>query len=40
VGTAKTSTEKFDIDLSKYPSDFYKVVIDGEYNSVGSWWKR
>ncbi|WP_416866781.1 MAG: alkaline phosphatase family protein [Imperialibacter sp.] len=40
VGTAKAGAEVFEIDLSRYPSDFYKVVIEGRYNSVGRWVKR
>jgi hypothetical protein len=40
VGTAKAGAEVFEIDLSKYPSDFYKVVIEGRYNSVGRWVKK
>ncbi|MEQ8809749.1 MAG: alkaline phosphatase family protein, partial [Imperialibacter sp.] len=40
VGTAKAGAEAFEIDLKKYPSDFYKVVIEGKYNSVGRWVKR
>jgi hypothetical protein len=40
VGTAKAGAEVFYVDLSKYPSDFYKVVIEGKYNSVGRWVKR
>jgi arylsulfatase A-like enzyme len=40
VGTSQASAEKFEIDLSEYPSDFYKVVIEGKYNSLNRWVKR
>lgn len=40
VATAKAGTEFIEIDISAYPSDFYKVVIEGEYNSVNRWVKR
>mgnify|MGYP000173785322 CR=1 FL=1 len=26
------------IDISNYPSSFYKVVIEGKYNSVNKWF--
>ena len=28
------------IDLSNYPSDFYKIVIEGKYNMVNRWWVK
>ncbi len=28
------------IDISKYPSNFYKIVIAGKYNSVNKWWVK
>lgn len=37
VGTAKVSAGTFEIDVTQYPSDFYKVVIEGEHNSVNRW---
>ncbi|MEQ8417698.1 MAG: alkaline phosphatase family protein [Imperialibacter sp.] len=40
IGSVKAGKEGFEIDLKKYPSNFYKVVIEGKYNSVGRWVKR
>ena len=40
VGTTKTSAGTFEIDVTKYTSDFYKVVIEGKHNSVNRWVKR
>ncbi|WP_339815218.1 alkaline phosphatase family protein [uncultured Imperialibacter sp.] len=40
IGLVKAGKEAFEIDLKKYPSDFYKVVIEGKYNGVGRWVKR
>ncbi|MEQ9375860.1 MAG: alkaline phosphatase family protein [Imperialibacter sp.] len=40
IGSVKAGKEAFEIDLKKYPSDFYKVVIEGKHNSVGRWVKR
>jgi hypothetical protein len=28
------------IDISKYPSNFYKVVLEGKYNTVNKWFKK
>ncbi len=40
LGAANILSEAFEIDLTPYPSDFYKVVIEGKYNSVNRWVKR
>jgi hypothetical protein len=29
--------EKAEIDISKYPSGFFKIVLEGKYNSVNRW---
>jgi hypothetical protein len=26
------------LDISKYPSTFYKVAIEGKYNTVNKWF--
>ena len=26
------------LDISKYPSNFYKIAIEGKYNTVNKWW--
>ncbi|MHA4737721.1 alkaline phosphatase family protein [Dyadobacter sp. MSC1_007] len=31
------TNEKAEIDISKYPSGFYKIVLEGKYNSVNRW---
>ncbi|MNL80804.1 hypothetical protein D3C87_2077400 [compost metagenome] len=31
------ANEKAEIDISKYPSGFFKIVLEGEYNSVNRW---
>jgi hypothetical protein len=28
------------IDISKYPSNFYKVVLEGKYNTVNKWFTK
>ena len=28
------------IDISKYKSSFYKVVIEGKYNSINKWFEK
>lgn len=30
-------SEKAEIDISKYPSGFFKIVLEGKYNSVNRW---
>ncbi len=38
VGEVPVNNGKYAIDLSRYPSsDFYKVVLEGRYNSVNRW---
>lgn len=31
------TNEKAEIDISKYPSGFFKIVLEGKYNSVNRW---
>ncbi|WP_353723073.1 alkaline phosphatase family protein [Dyadobacter sp. 676] len=31
------TSEKAEIDISKYPSGFFKIVLEGKYNSVNRW---
>lgn len=33
----KTKSEKAIIDISDYPSQFYKIVLEGENNSINTW---
>ena len=33
----KASEEEAVIDVSKYPSEFYKIIIQGKHNSVNTW---
>ena len=40
LATIKASDERFEFDLTGYPSDFYKVVIEGRFNSVNRWVKK
>ncbi len=40
IGSLNASEEIFEFDLSGYPSNFYKVVVEGEHNSVNRWVKR
>jgi hypothetical protein len=28
------------IDISKYPSNFYKVLLEGKYNTVNKWFTK
>jgi hypothetical protein len=28
------------IDISKYPSNFFKVVLEGKYNTVNKWFTK
>lgn len=37
MGKVKAGDQIFKADISNYPSDFYKVVIEGKYNSVNRW---
>lgn len=32
-----TGSEKADIDISKIPSKFYKIVLEGRYNTMNRW---
>lgn len=36
-GKVKSSIEKTTIDVSKLPSDFYKIVLKGKYNTTNTW---
>lgn len=40
LATIKASDEGFEFDLTNHPSDFYKVVIEGRYNSVNRLVKK
>ncbi|WP_342086562.1 alkaline phosphatase family protein [Dyadobacter sp. OTU695] len=33
----EVTNEKAEIDISKYPSGFFKIVLEGKYNSVNRW---
>lgn len=33
----EVSNEKAEIDISKHPSGFFKIVLEGKYNSVNRW---
>nr|WP_295926105.1 alkaline phosphatase family protein [uncultured Dyadobacter sp.] len=33
----EVTNEKAEIDISKYPSGFYKIVLEGRYNSANRW---
>ena len=37
VKKVKGNSNSTKIDLSKYPSGFYKIVIEGKYNSTNAW---
>ncbi|SKC18196.1 alkaline phosphatase family protein [Dyadobacter psychrophilus] len=37
VGEADAANEKAEIDISQYPSGFFKVVVEGKFNSVNQW---
>nr|WP_310590106.1 alkaline phosphatase family protein [Dyadobacter chenwenxiniae] len=37
VGEADAANEKAEIDISQYPSGFFKIVLEGELNSVNQW---
>lgn len=37
IDEVPAKTEKLAIDISKMPSPVYKIVIEGEYNSVNTW---
>jgi aspartate/methionine/tyrosine aminotransferase len=27
-------------DISQYPSDFYKIVLEGKYNAINRWFVK
>lgn len=31
-------TQHVGVDISNWPSDFYKVVLEGKYNTTNAWW--
>ena len=33
----KTKSQKVDIDLSDYPSGFYKIILEGKHNTLNTW---
>lgn len=35
-----TSQQHCTLDISKYTSDFYKIAIQGTYNTVNKWWLK
>ncbi len=37
IGKVKAGAQTLKASLANYPSDFYKVVIEGKYNSVNRW---
>ncbi|MDT7828832.1 alkaline phosphatase family protein [Pricia sp. S334] len=37
MGQVKAGAEKTTLDVSELPSDFYKIVLIGEHNSVNTW---
>lgn len=37
VKKVKSSRNSIKIDLSKYPSRFYKIVVEGKHNSANTW---
>jgi hypothetical protein len=37
VGEADAAAEKSQVDISKYPSGFLKIVLEGRYNTVNRW---
>jgi hypothetical protein len=30
-------TEKAELDISKIPSKYYKIVLEGKYNNLNRW---
>ncbi len=40
MGQVGAALEKTTIDVSKLPSDFYKIVLQGEHNVINIWSKR
>lgn len=37
VDKVKIGLEKMIIDVSEYPSDFYKIVLEGKHNTINTW---
>lgn len=37
VGEVEAANEKAEIDISQYPSGFFKIVLEGKFNSVNQW---
>ena len=37
LGKVKSGEGKTTIDVSKLPSDFYKIVLQGKYNAINTW---
>jgi hypothetical protein len=37
---AKSGEEKATLDVTTMPSDFYKIVLKGNYNTINTWVKR
>ena len=40
LGEFPVNQRNITIDISKYKNSFYKVVIDGKYNSVNKWFEK
>lgn len=40
LATIPTTQRHCNINISQYPSSFYKIVIEGKYNSANIWWVK
>lgn len=40
LATVPASAEHTGVDVSSMPPDFYKVVLEGKYNTVNKWWVK
>jgi hypothetical protein len=37
IGTVPIENEIVELDIKEYPSQFYKIVLEGQYNMVNRW---
>lgn len=40
LATLPSAQKHCTLNIKNYPSTFYKIVIEGKYNSVNTWWQK